>query len=145
MGYVQFKQTGYGIHYRQYARAFIIQDGNTMLTFVNLDLCFTTSSIKIVHFQFLSTNLRQGVLNKLEKLYPGLFAHENLMISSTHTHSAPGGFSWNTLYQLTTFGVSHQNIDGIIDGIVMSIQRAKSKMVKGDIMVNQGSESLPFH
>ena len=32
------------------------------------------------------------VLEDLEALYPGVYRHENVLISATHNHSAAGGF-----------------------------------------------------
>ena len=32
------------------------------------------------------------VLEDLEALYPGVYRHENVLMSATHNHSAAGGF-----------------------------------------------------
>lgn len=37
MGYAQVSQKGHGLHLRQYARAFIVDDGIKRVTFVSFD------------------------------------------------------------------------------------------------------------
>lgn len=39
MGYAHPEQRGTGLHLRQFARAFIIDDGQRRLVFVNSDCC----------------------------------------------------------------------------------------------------------
>ena len=84
MGYAMLYQRTHGIHFRLRSRAFVMEEKKTkqMVTYVNLDLCFTTHAVKEV------------VLERLDKVHPGVFTHENVMISSTHTHAGPGGYSW---------------------------------------------------
>ena len=38
MGYGKFEQVGKGLHLRQWARSYIIDDGNQILVFVNVDV-----------------------------------------------------------------------------------------------------------
>lgn len=39
------------------------------------------------------------------------------MISGTHTHSAPGGFMLDMLFDLTTFGFIRESFDAVVNGI----------------------------
>eukprot|EP01126_Amoeba_proteus_P016992 TRINITY_DN18012_c0_g1_i1.p1 TRINITY_DN18012_c0_g1~~TRINITY_DN18012_c0_g1_i1.p1 ORF type:complete len:141 (-),score=15.45 TRINITY_DN18012_c0_g1_i1:84-506(-) len=84
MGYAVPNQTTAGIHLRLRSRAVIIEDKLTSkrIAYVNLDLCFTTGLVKT------------HVLAQLDKLVPGYYSHENVLITATHTHSGPGGYSW---------------------------------------------------
>lgn len=42
---------------------------------------------------------------------------DNVVISGTHTHSAPGGFMMSLLYDMTTFGFVGETYRALIDGI----------------------------
>jgi neutral ceramidase len=35
------------------------------------------------------------VIEKLKQLYGNLYVTENVMLSGTHTHAGPGGYSWS--------------------------------------------------
>ena len=48
----------------------------------------------------------------------------NVLLSATHTHGGPGGYSHYALYNLTMLGFDPQNFEAIVDGIVQSIVRA---------------------
>ena len=48
--------------------------------FVSVDICMTGQLLKM------------KVLEDLEALYPGVYRHENVLMSATHNHSAAGGF-----------------------------------------------------
>ncbi|XP_071653267.1 neutral ceramidase-like [Temnothorax longispinosus] len=52
-----------------------------------------------------------------------MYTERNVMISSAHTHSAPGGFMLDVLFDLTTFGFVRESFDAIVNGITKSIQR----------------------
>ena len=46
MGYAQISQKGHGIHLRQYARAFIIQEGSNRVVFVSVDAGMISHAVK---------------------------------------------------------------------------------------------------
>lgn len=46
MGYASLDQKGIGMHLRQFARAFIIDDGKHRVAFVSIDACMISDSIK---------------------------------------------------------------------------------------------------
>jgi neutral ceramidase len=113
MGYAMTGQITYGLHLRLRARAFIFQDGNTQLTFVNMDLCMGTQAVKTV------------VIEKLTALYgPDVFTDANVMLSGTHTHAGPGGYDWHPMYLISTLGFHADNFNVIVNGIVIAIQKA---------------------
>jgi neutral ceramidase len=63
---------------------------------------------------------------------------ENLSISATHTHSAPGGFLQYVLYQMTSFGFSDQVVNAYTEGIAQAILRAYKNLQPASIGVAEG-------
>lgn len=53
------------------------------VAFVSTDTCMITDAIKTI------------VIEKLKQLYGNLYVTENVMLSGTHTHAGPGGYSWS--------------------------------------------------
>lgn len=47
MGYAMPTQIGHGIHFRQWARAFIIATNSSRVVFVNVDVCMGTQVLKM--------------------------------------------------------------------------------------------------
>jgi neutral ceramidase len=115
----------HGLHMRLYARAFIFANpSGKRVVFVNAELWALPSSVK------------QGVLEKLnapESPYRGLYDDSNLMLSATHTHAGPGGFSHHVMYNLTTLGHVKQNYDAIVDGITEAIAAAHQSLAAGTV------------
>lgn len=72
MGYAQLKQRGHGIHTRQYARTFIIEDspGNRVV-FVSVDAGMISHAVK------------RNVVRELQKKYGQMYQLDNVMISGT--------------------------------------------------------------
>ncbi|MEW6733618.1 MAG: neutral/alkaline non-lysosomal ceramidase N-terminal domain-containing protein [Acidobacteriota bacterium] len=128
MGYAMLDQKTMGIHTRLRARAFVIADprNNNRVVFVSADLCFITQAVK------------QKVVGKLRALYGDLYTDENLLLSATHTHSGPGGFSHYALYNITILGFSQQNFDLIVNGIYQSIVKAHNNLAPGTIKIASG-------
>lgn len=46
MGYASLDQKGIGMHLRQFARAFIIDDATHRVVFVSIDSCMISDSVK---------------------------------------------------------------------------------------------------
>lgn len=46
MGYASLDQKGIGLHLRQFARAFIIDDDKHRVAFVSVDACMISDSVK---------------------------------------------------------------------------------------------------
>src|SRR5689334_9733327 len=88
LGYGRYGQRSAGIHLRLRSRAFVIQhpaSGRRVLIVVN-DLPMVFASI------------HQALLRKLNQRYGDLYTEQNTMVTATHTHSAPGGYSHHRLY-----------------------------------------------
>ncbi|XP_046412285.1 neutral ceramidase [Neodiprion fabricii] len=126
MGYARPEQKGSGLHLRTFSRAFIIDDGEERFVFVSVD------SAMIGH------GVRLAVLKKLSGRFDDMYSDKNVMISGTHTHSAPGGYMMDVLFDLTTFGFVQESFNAIVNGITKSIERAHDALVPGRIFVTQG-------
>ncbi|KYN38173.1 Neutral ceramidase [Trachymyrmex septentrionalis] len=126
MGYAKMEQKGNGLHLRTFARAFIIDDGTERFVFVSVDNAM------------IGNDIRQEVLRKLKTQFGDMYTENNVMISGTHTHSAPGGFMLDMLFDLTTFGFVRESFNAIVNGITNSIQRAHNAVVPGRIFIIHG-------
>jgi len=128
MGYADGNQKTGGLHTRLYARAFIFGNPTTgkRVVFVSTELGMLFSSVK------------QGVLKKLKALYGARYDDRNVMLSATHTHAGPGGFSHHVLFNITTSGHVAQNYAAIVDGITEAIVQADSGLATGSVSVMTG-------
>ncbi|NMO16035.1 neutral/alkaline ceramidase [Pyxidicoccus fallax] len=128
MGYGQLTQQTSGIHQRLRSRAFVIASpcNGRRVVFVSADLGMVFQAVK------------QQVVEKLRSRYGGLYSDDNVLLSATHTHVGPGGFSHYTFYNLTSLGFVPQNFDAIVSGIVTSIDRAHANLGEGTLRLAAG-------
>ncbi|CAH1154861.1 unnamed protein product [Phaedon cochleariae] len=126
MGYAKATQKGCGIHLRQYSRAYIFDDGSKRVLFVTVDACMMNHGI------------RKEVISRLSQSYNDTYTFDNVVISGTHTHSTPGGFMEDVMYDVPALGFVKETFDALVDGIVRSIRRAHNKMVDARIFINSG-------
>ncbi|MCS6935767.1 MAG: neutral/alkaline non-lysosomal ceramidase N-terminal domain-containing protein [Chitinophagales bacterium] len=128
---------GYGIHYNTvegvetplWARAVVLVDRTTgrKVCYVNCELCFITIAIK------------KGVLKHLERHYPEYrYDDDNLMLTAQHTHSAPGGYSYYGLYNLSVPGFVMEVYQKIVAGIVESIVKAERNLKPAKLSIATG-------
>ncbi len=129
MGYANIEQKSSGIHTRQWARAFIIVDeiSEQRVVFVNVDAGAVFQAVT------------QGVMAALETKFGGLYTNENVILSATHTHSAVGGQSHYTLYDITILGFIEQAYLAQVEGIVAAIEKAHNDLKPGYILINKGN------
>jgi neutral ceramidase len=130
LGYAQLTQIAQGVHTRLWARSFVIElpeRPRKTLAFAVLDLGFVTHAIK----QAVVIRLAEQLGEDPER--PRTFTFENLMLMATHTHSAPGGFSHLTLYNLPFPGFNSQNFEAIVSGTVASLLKAHRNRTPGYI------------
>ncbi|NNB87763.1 neutral/alkaline ceramidase [Corallococcus exiguus] len=128
MGYGQVSQKTEGIHLRLYSRAFVIASpcNGRRVAFVSADLGMVFQAVK------------QQVVERLRSKLGDTFSDDNVLLSATHTHSGPGGFSHYTFYNLTTFGFVPQNFEAIVSGITDSILRANARLADGSLRLSSG-------
>lgn len=128
MGYAMLDQQSSGMYSRLWARAFVIESpcNNKRLVFVNADLGQLFQAVK------------EEVVRKLQEKFGNVYTDSNVLITATHQHSGPGGYSTYTLYNLTILGFSRENFNTIVDGIVAAIERAQNNLTKAQIHVAKG-------
>ena len=87
MGYAMIKQQTAGLHSRLWARAFVIESpcNGKRLVLVSADLGQLFQGIKL------------EVVKELKKRFGERYRAENVILSATHQHSGPGGYSTYTL------------------------------------------------
>jgi len=109
------------------SRAFVIKGKNKLIVFVCIEIIFCTIALK------------QGVVKKLNKLYPHIEVNEdNLMINATHTHSAPGGHSYYLIYNMTNPGYCQEVYESYVNGIVNSKVKAYENLKEAKLFFNTG-------
>jgi hypothetical protein len=57
------------------------------------------------------------VLRNLQSHYNDLYTETNVMISGTHTHSSPGGFMMDVLFDISTYGFVKESFTALVNGI----------------------------
>lgn len=108
MGYANLKQKGKGLHLRQFARAFVVEDvSGNRVAFVTVDAAMVGDGVK------------REVIKRLKARYQDTYTLNNVIISGTHTHSAPGGFLMYLLYDLSILGFVPQTYDAFCQGIYL--------------------------
>ncbi|KAF7858645.1 hypothetical protein EAF04_009245 [Stromatinia cepivora] len=124
MGYADPKQLGSGLRQRLYSRAFIVGDINRPEDrFVYL----------VLDTQSGDTAVRYGILEGLANLGTdyAVYGQQNVAVTGTHSHSGPGAWLNYLLPQITSKGFSKQSYQAIVDGAVLSIQRAHTGLQPG--------------
>jgi neutral ceramidase len=148
MGMAQISQVTAGIQLRLFARAFVFADlsdtattetvsgghsnarstSATRLAFVSVDIAFVPGGVT------------RAVVERLREHYGSedVYSYRNIMLSATHTHSGPGGYSTEALYDLTSFGFLERNFECIVDGITQAIIRADNNRSPGRALLKNG-------
>ncbi|KAI0473105.1 Neutral/alkaline nonlysosomal ceramidase [Xylariaceae sp. FL0804] len=128
MGYADPNQIGTGLRSRLYSRAFIVADpARPADRFVYL----------VLDTQSGDTAVRYGILSGLRALGPDYahYDHHNLAVTGTHSHSGPGAWLNYLLPQITSKGFNRQSYQAIVDGALLSIQRAHESLALGHLAV----------
>ncbi|KAH3872488.1 hypothetical protein DPMN_035704 [Dreissena polymorpha] len=127
MGYANPSQTTKGIHLRQFSRAFIFEDKNkNTVLFVNLDACMFSQGVKL------------EIIRRLKSVYGTKYTERNVCISGTHTHSGPAGFHQYLLFSITSLGFVRESFDALVQGIIISVERAEQNFHPANLYVNSG-------
>nr|XP_032515548.1 neutral ceramidase isoform X1 [Danaus plexippus plexippus] len=131
MGYANFEQTGHGIHLRQFSRAFLLEDGGsgdgtTRVVFVSVDAAM------------MGHGVRREVIKRLQKRYGDVYNEGNVIISGTHTHSTPGGFLLDFLFDLPILGFVKETYVALIAGIAKSVIQAHNSLSEARMEYGEG-------
>ena len=119
MGMSNMEQKTEGIQSRLFARTFIICEAssNKRVVILSADIWSCTQAVKM------------EVVKRLRKTYENnQYTNDNVLISGTHTHSGPGGYSHYALYNLSILGFDKQNFECIVNGMIESIKRAHENL-----------------
>ena len=128
-GFADNRQKTTGVESPLFSRAFIVEDQTTgmRVVIVSADIWACTNVVK------------QAVVNRLQLEFGTLvYTSDNVLISGTHTHSAPGGYAGYRLYDLTGKGFDTNTFECIVSGILTSIRKAHNNLGPGKIYVNKG-------
>jgi len=120
LGYANPSQTTAGLASRQWARAFVIaDDAGKRVAFVSAEVDFVTQAVQM------------EVLRRLAARYGSAYSGQNVVLTATHTHSGPGGFSEYTMWNLTTLGFEAPVFEALVAGIVRAIAAADADLAPG--------------
>lgn len=130
LGYAMYSHIALDIETPLYARAYIIQDidKEQKIAIVNCEICFITPL------------LRQSVVAYIEKHFPKLgITDKNLMLSATHTHCSPAGYTAHPIYNVPVPGFIQHILDTLVEGIVKAIVEADKCKTKATITIGKSS------
>ena len=128
MGYADPNQVGSGLRQRLYSRAFIVADVEKPADrFIYL----------VLDTQSGDTAVRYGILEGLAGLGAeyGVYGQRNVAVTGTHSHSGPGAWLNYLLPQITSRGFDKQSYQAIVDGALLSIQRAHESLFLGHLSI----------
>ncbi|SPO06668.1 related to ceramidase [Cephalotrichum gorgonifer] len=128
MGYADPNQTGTGLRQRLYSRAFIMG---------SIDCPEDRFVYIVLDTQSGDTAVRYGILSGLSQLGPeyAVYGKHNIAVTATHSHSGPGAWLNYLLPQITSKGFDRQSYEAIVNGTLLSIQRAHQNLAPGHLSV----------
>ena len=130
MGMASIEQKTEGIQSRLFARAFIVCDptSDKRVVILSADIWSCTQAVKM------------EVVKRLKSIYGNdQYTIDNVLLSGTHTHSGPGGYSHYGLFNLSILGFDKQNFECIVNGMIQAIKRAHDNLAPGKIFINSGN------
>ncbi|TDO48315.1 neutral ceramidase [Kribbella sp. VKM Ac-2571] len=127
LGYGKSRQRSDGIHLRLRSRAFVFADadGRRVLIVVN-DLPMVFDSVC------------RALLDRLQASYGTLYNENNTMVTATHTHCGPGGYSHHRLYHSNTGGFRPKTFAAIVDGMTEAAARAHADLAPAVLTLSHG-------
>lgn len=129
LGYGKTGQRTAGIHLRLRSRAFVFadpaRDGARVL-------------LVVAELPLPMQNVTDEVLRRLATSYGNTYTAQNTLITTTHTHSGPGGYCGHLLYNLSTSGFRPATFAAIVDGIVESVRFAHDDLAPAEVILSHG-------
>lgn len=128
LGYGKAGQKTAGLHTRLRSRAFLIVDENSgrrLLLSVN-DLPMVFDSVW------------REVLRRLKAAHGDDYTQDNVLVTATHTHCGPGGYSYHRLYNSNTGGFRPLTFAAIVDGIIEAAERAIADAAPSKLVLAHG-------
>lgn len=116
MGYANLVQQGHGVHLRQFARAFVIEEDGKRIAFVSVDAAM------------MGIGVQREVINRLKVRFGETYNERNLILSGSHTHSTAGGFLMDFLFDLPILGFVKETFTAYVVGITKAIITAHNTL-----------------
>ena len=115
-----------GVALPLYARAFIIHDTRTnkRVALVCADMWTGSAAVK------------KTVVDRITASLGGFYTSENIWLAGTHTHSAPGGYTYHYYYNYACNGFDVHTHENYVDGIVNAIEKAHANLEPGRMYVS---------
>ncbi len=137
LGWGQPENVAEGVAEPLFARAMVVEDERgARAAYVCADLCFV------------SVGLREEVLARAAARGLGIGPH-GLMLSATHTHSGPSGFSHAFFYDLAGPGFAPRVFETLAEGITSALAEAVSRLAPARLSLATtripGSEPVAFN
>ncbi len=128
LGYVRADQFSTGIHTRQWARTVVVAEpqGKGRVAMVVADIAFPTHTLKI------------DVVDRVQKVLGDLYRYDNIIVSGTHTHGAPGEFHHALAGSPVGGRFCEPYYEALAEGISKSIIEAHRDLQPGNVFVAQG-------
>lgn len=127
LGYGRADQKATGIHLRLRARAFVFAD-----PIVERRVLLVVSELPLIF-----SSITQEVLRRLAQRFGDTYTESNVMLTATHTHCGPGGYSHHRLYNGST-GFRPRTFAAIVDGIVEAVERAHEDLAPATLRLVHG-------
>ena len=125
MGYGMPDQWTQGILTRQYARAFVLDDGAERVVHVTADIgMFFQAAVS-------------EILARLAARFGDRYTARNVVLTATHTHCGPGGHGRHVLYNFTTAGFHPRTFERLVAGVVDAIVRAHENLQPSTAIVTR--------
>ena len=127
MGYGVPGQTGLGLHLRQFCRSVVVQSES------DIQILTLAESGMIGH------ELKTAILEEVNKNLSLTLTSKNLLLSATHTHSAPGGYLSPFLFVTSVKGIHPQSFDSIKNGCSKAIIKAYNSLDSASIFFGRNT------
>jgi neutral ceramidase len=128
LGFVRADQISTGIHTRQWSRAVVIAEpkGPGRVALVVTDIAFPTHTLKL------------DVVDRVQKELGDLYRYDNIVLSGTHTHGAPGEYHHALAGSPIGGRFCEPYYEALAEGISLSIIRAHRDLQPGHVYFSQG-------
>lgn len=83
-------------------------------------------------------SVTRAVLARLRARFGERYREANTMLTVTHTHCAPGGYSHHAVYNSTTGGFRPVTFAAIVDGTVEAVERAHADLGVAELVLTRG-------
>ncbi|MGQ9864075.1 MAG: neutral/alkaline non-lysosomal ceramidase N-terminal domain-containing protein [Bacteroidia bacterium] len=117
LGWGKSSHKAYAIESRLYARVFYLEKEGNFLFWGELDIAFITPA------------LREEIFHRLRRHIGTSLHPANLILTANHTHSAPGGYSYELLYNLNTPGFHRKVFETLVEATVEAALAARAAAV----------------